>query len=132
MTEKTVPTIPEDKDMVTQETTRENTRYFAPPVDIYEEKDKLVVIADVPGADKDSVNVDVEKGVLTLQAVSKVNGFDDPVYSEYEMMNYYRQFELSEEVDVEKISAELKNGVLSLTLPKVEKAKPRQIEIQLN
>lgn len=129
MTEKTVPVNHENDSVATKEYTRENTRYFAPPVDIYEEESKLVVIADLPGADKETVNVDVEKGILTLQAKSKPNGKHDTVYNEFEMMNYFRQFELSETVDVEHISAELKNGVLFISLPKIPKAQPRKIEI---
>jgi HSP20 family protein len=54
-----------------------------------------------------------------------------PVVREYELLNFYRQFELPEEVDAERISAQLKHGVLALRLPKKEKAKPRQIEIQV-
>lgn len=132
MSEKTIPVNYEDKGIAVQETTRENTRYFAPPVDIYEEEGKLVVIADLPGADKETVNVDVENGILTLQAKSKPNGKHETVYTEYEMMNYFRQFELSETVDVQKISAELKNGVLYINLPKVPKAMPRKIDIKSN
>jgi len=90
-----------------------------------------VLVADLPGSEKDSVKIDVENGILTLQAKTKANDPGAPIYREFELVNFFRQFELSEAVNIEKISAELANGVLTLHLPKVEKAKPRQIEVKI-
>ena len=115
----------------TQESTRSEPRFVAPPVDIYEEENRLVVTADVPGATKDTLHLNVENGVLTIQASVDHPEMGESVYQEFELVNYYRQFELSEAVDVEKISAEIKNGVLTLYLPKAEEAKPRQIQIKV-
>ncbi len=132
MVEKTVPNVQEETAApVQKEFTRANEYYVAPPVDIFEEKDKLVLVADVPGSDKNSVKIDVENRVLTLQAKTNSDTNNNPVYREFQLVNFYRQFELSDEVDVEKISAELTNGVLYLHLPKAEKAKPRQIEVKV-
>ncbi len=130
MVEKTVPTTQENGGKITKETTRSNQNYVIPPVDIYEEADRLVVIADLPGADRDHINVNVEDNVLTLEATTQADLSGDVVYREFEMVNFYRQFQLSEHVDVDKISANLNNGVLTLSLPKAEKAKPRQIEVK--
>lgn len=132
MAEKTIPTLQEETGVpVSKEATRSETYYVAPPVDIFEEKDKLVLVADLPGSEKDSVKIDVENGILTLQAKTKANDPGAPIYREFELVNFFRQFELSEAVNIEKISAELANGVLTLHLPKVEKAKPRQIEVKI-
>ncbi len=131
MAEKTVAMKQETNPAQTGEQTRSEARYVAPPVDIYEEGEKLVVIADLPGADKDSISVDVKDGILTLQAASKPNAPGNSLYGEFEFVNYYRQFELSETVDIEKIAADYKHGVLMLHLPKAEKAKPRKIEVKV-
>ncbi|RJP18632.1 MAG: Hsp20/alpha crystallin family protein [Candidatus Omnitrophota bacterium] len=132
MVEKTIPAVQEETAApVKKESTRADAYYVAPPVDIYEEKDKLVLVADLPGSDKDSVKVDVENGMLTLQASTQSQSVGSPIYREFELVNFYRQFELSEKIDVDKISAELSNGVLYLHLPKVEQVKPWQIEVKI-
>ncbi|MBI1388884.1 MAG: Hsp20 family protein [bacterium] len=128
--EKTVPTTQENQGSVTQELSREEQFYVAPPVDIHEHSDRIVLVADVPGATKEGIRVKVEDNVLTLEASTETNEPVAPVYREYQMVNFFRQFEFSEQIDSEKISAELKNGVLTVNLPKVEKAKPRQIEVK--
>jgi len=132
MAEKTVPVTHDTEKSMPQENIRSAFRYVAPAVDIFEEDEYLIVVADIPGADKESVQVNVENGILTIEAAAQSCAKGEPVYREYEMMNFYRQFELSEKVDVDKISAELKNGVLALKLPKVEKAKPKQIQVKVS
>ncbi|MDP8245995.1 MAG: Hsp20/alpha crystallin family protein [Candidatus Hinthialibacter antarcticus] len=127
--EKTVPQTQEQRVPNTQECSREDARYVTPPVDIIEYKDKLVLQADVPGVAKDAVKVNVENNVLTLEANHAVDAEHEATYREYELANFYRQFEFSEQIDADKISAELKNGVLTLHLPKVEKVKPKQIPV---
>lgn len=127
--EKTVPQTQEQRVPNTQECSREDARYVTPPVDIIEYKDKLVLQADVPGVGKDAVKVNVENNVLTLEAVPSAGPNNDATYREYELANFYRQFEFSEQIDAEKISADLKNGVLTVHLPKVEKVKPKQIPV---
>ncbi len=128
MTEKTIPIKREEQDMAT---TREEERYLKPPVDIYEENHDLVVVCDMPGVAHDGINVSVDNNILTISG--KVNHTDrnDEIYREFRLMSFFRQFELSEEVDQEKITAELKNGVLRVVLPKMEKVKPKKIQISV-
>jgi HSP20 family protein len=117
-----------------QETREESTipaRVFVPSADIYETQDALTVILEMPGVEKSNVDVRVEDGVLNVLGkldLSKYQGLQ-PLYIEYNVGHYSRSFQLSSKVDQSKIAAELKDGVLSLTLPKVEQAKPRNIEV---
>lgn len=130
MAEKTVA-VPSGRQVTTgKEGTRAQERYVQPPVDIYETPDSLVLIADLPGMGKDNLDVRVENNVLTLQGKAAHALPGEALYREYELVNFFRQFELSERVDQEKIAAELKHGVLTLQLPKAEKAKPRQIQVK--
>jgi HSP20 family molecular chaperone IbpA len=107
-------------------------RVFLPPTDIYETPDALRVALEMPGVDKGNVDIRVEDGVLTVEGrldFSKYQGLQ-PLYTEYNIGHYSRNFRLSTEIDQSKIGAEMNDGVLSLVLPKVEKAKPRTIEIK--
>jgi HSP20 family protein len=106
-------------------------RTFVPTADIYEERDSLKVILEMPGVEKGNVEVRVEEGVLFVDGrldLTKYQGLQ-PLYTEYNIGNYSRSFRLSNAIDQDKIGAELKDGVLSLTLPKAEKAKPRTIQV---
>jgi HSP20 family protein len=107
------------------------TRTFVPTADIYEDRDSLKVTLEMPGVEKGNVEVRVEEGVLFVEGrldLSKYRGLQ-PLYTEYNIGNYARSFRLSNAIDQDKIGAELKDGVLSLTLPKAEKAKPRTIQV---
>lgn len=107
-------------------------RVFLPNADIYETEDALTVILEMPGVEKSNLDVRVEDGVLSVQGrldLSKYQGLQ-PLYTEYNVGHYARSFELSSKIDQNKIGAELKDGVLSLTLPKAEEAKPRTIEVR--
>ena len=110
------------------ESTRGET-FVAPRVDIYESDNDLVLTADVPGTAKGGVDLKLEDGVLQVTA-HRTTTVKDPVYSELRNSSYYRAFSLSDEIDSEGISAELKDGVLTVTLPKSAKAKPRTIEVK--
>jgi HSP20 family protein len=106
-------------------------RTFMPTADIYEDRDSLKVVLEMPGVEKGNVNVRVEEGVLVVEGrldLTKYRGLQ-PLYTEYNIGNYARSFRLSNAIDQGKIGAELKDGVLSLTLPKAEKAKPRTIQV---
>jgi HSP20 family protein len=106
-------------------------RAFVPTADIYEDRDSLKVILEMPGVEKGNVEVKVEEGVLFVEGrldLAKYRGLQ-PLYTEYNIGNYSRSFRLSNAIDQDKIGAELKDGVLSLTLPKAEKAKPRTIQV---
>jgi HSP20 family protein len=106
-------------------------RVFMPNADIYETKDGLSVVLEMPGVDKNSVNVRVEDDVLKVDGkldFSKYQGLQ-PLYTEYNVGHFSRSFRLSGKIDQSKIAAELKDGVLSLMLPLAEKAKPRAIQV---
>jgi HSP20 family protein len=132
MAEKTVPTAAKERTTPSREETRSQERYVTPPVDIYENGDGLVVKADLPGVAKENLDVRVENGLLTIQTnPAHVTGSGAPIYREYELVNFFRQFELSDKVDQQKISADLKHGVLTLKLPRAEEAKPKRIEVKV-
>ena len=129
MAEKTVA-MPETQAMTREpEVTRTHERYVSPPVDIYELPEGLVVMADIPGVSKDSLDVRVDNNMLTIRGQASHALSGEPTYREYELVHYFRQFELSDKVDQNKITADLKQGVLTLTLPKAEAAKPRKIAV---
>jgi len=112
--------------------TREEQRTMTPPVDIFENEEGLVVVADLPGVDKKDLEVRVENNVLTIKASVKGVVPTEPQYREYRLLDFYRQFQLSEAVDQDRIKAELKHGVLVLNLPKKEKEKPKHITVEVN
>ncbi len=111
--------------------TRDESLYVAPPVDIYETDDAIVVIVDLPGVDKDNMDVRVEDNILTIKGRSAYSPPAELLREEFSLHGYFRQFQLSDEVDQNKITAESRNGVLTITLPKVERSKPKQIEVKL-
>lgn len=132
MAEKTVA-MADNHEMVTRpEDTRTSERYVTPPVDIYEMPDGLVVTADIPGVTHEYLDVRVDNNMLTIQAQTKHVQRPEPLYREYELVHYFRQFELSDKVDQNNIRADLKHGVLTLTLPKAEAAKPRKIAVAVS
>jgi HSP20 family protein len=131
MAEKTVPTESSNKALTNREGTRSQERYVTPPVDIYENGEGLVVMADLPGVAKENLDVRVENNLLTIRGKPSHLAPGDPIYREYELVSFFRQFELNDKVDQSKISAELQHGVLTLRLPKAEEAKPRKIEIRV-
>lgn len=109
-----------------------NVKTFVPRVDIYEAKDALFLIADMPGVDENSVDVELEKNILTIAGRVNIDETKEKslVYSEYETGDYERTFTLSDEIDREKIHATVKDGVLHLELPKAEKVKPKKIAVK--
>jgi len=127
MKESTVPAKAEPK----APATREESRTLVPPVDIFETPDALVVIADLPGVAKDTVDVRVENDLLTIRGAGKATEKGDSILREFELRDYYRQFQLGEQIDQEKISADMRHGVLTIKLPKVEKVKPKRIEVKV-
>ena len=132
-----------DKEPQEVETTRvdeaaggpESTRgedYKTPYVDIFEADEELVLVADVPGVVKDGIEIGLEEGVLEITAHKKPeDSTRQPDHVEFSAKGYYRAFKLSDDIDAEKIAAELKNGVLTVKLPKSARAKPRKIEVKV-
>jgi HSP20 family protein len=111
------------------EATRPREQYLTPPVDIYESPENLVVIADMPGIDPAHLEVRVDQNILTLRGQTQEQMPGDLRYREYTLVSFFRQFELGEQIDQDGIRADLKQGVLTLTLPKAAKAQPRAIPV---
>ena len=106
-------------------------RLFMPTADIYENANALTVVLEMPGVDKSNVDINVEGGVLQIDGrldFAKYEGMQ-PVYTEYNIGHYRRSFSLSNKIDQNRIGAEMKDGVLTITLPKAEEAKPRRISV---
>jgi len=132
----------EEKEMVRQEKKEvkkagEEMRpgpVFMPAVDILENQNEIVILADMPGVDGKDVDIDLREDVLSIRgAVSPVEDEKEvSIYREYNWGDYFRQFTLTEVIDQEKISAKMDDGVLRLTLPKKERVKPKKIQISAN
>jgi HSP20 family protein len=107
-------------------------RVYVPKVDIYEAKDAIVLVADMPGVDEKSVDITLEKNVLTITGSVEPEIYKDHsiTYSEYDTGDYERAFTISDEVDRNKIEASVKQGVLRVTLPKSEPVKAKKIAIK--
>ncbi|MFC1883779.1 Hsp20/alpha crystallin family protein [Thermodesulfobacteriota bacterium] len=105
---------------------------YTPTVDIYETENDIIVLADMPGVKSKDLNIDLKENTLTLDGDVKHQETEQEEYliREYQTGRYFRQFSVSEQIDQAKINAELKDGVLKLTLPKTEKAAPRKIQVK--
>lgn len=119
-TEVTTENTPLHVESETEVTPREarNVRWFRPPIDVFESDDAFRVDVDVPGVTAENLELTVDHGVLTVEAVRS------------ESRGWRRQLRLTEGIDVENIDARLEAGVLSLTLPKAAAARPRRIEVR--
>jgi len=135
MSENTELQVQDAEKQEVEETGAERIRdrkAFVPRVDIYETDDQIVLVADVPGVDQDSIEITLEKSLLT------VNGYVEPeppegydiAYAEYDVGDFERSFRLSNQIDQEKIEATVKDGVLRLVLPKIGPAKTRKIAVK--
>jgi HSP20 family protein len=124
--------VQQKRELETKEEATIPARTFLPTADIFEAEDALHVVLEMPGVEKDNINVIVREGVLNIEGRLDFAKYKDlqPLYTEYNIGNYSRSFRLSSAIDQNKIGAELRDGVLSLTLPKVEEAKPRTIQIK--
>jgi HSP20 family protein len=105
---------------------------FRPEVDILEKEDAFVIHADLPGASDQTVDVRLDKGVLTLEAgfTDEVQESANALHSEYQLGSYYRQFRVSEKIDAAGVSAKMKDGVLELVLPKTAQHQARRIDVR--
>ena len=123
--------VQEKREVEKKQETTVPARTFVPTADIFETEPSLTLVLEMPGVDKSNVDVNVEDGVLIVQGrldFSKYQGLQ-PLYTEYNIGHYRRSFSLSNKVDQSKITAEMKDGVLTLVLPKAEQAKPRRIAV---
>jgi HSP20 family molecular chaperone IbpA len=107
-------------------------RAFLPTTDIFETEDALTVILEMPGVDRDNIEVSVENEILTVEGKINFKKYDglQPIYSEYNIGPYRRTFRISSRIAQDKIKAEMRDGVITLVLPKAEEAKPRRIEVK--
>lgn len=121
----------EKKELVSKGESTSPSRYYVPSTDIHETDEALIVTMEVPGVDRRSIDVKVEDDVLRVEARIDPTKYQDmqPLYTEYNVGHFSRSFSLPHVIDQGKIAAALQDGVLTLTLHKVQKAQPRQIEI---
>jgi HSP20 family molecular chaperone IbpA len=120
------------KELASKEEKTVPARYFVPNTDIYETDEALTLVMEMPGVEKKDVNVQLENDVLRVEGridFTKYEGLE-PVYAEYNVGHYSRGFTLSDKIDQDGISAELGDGVLTLTLKKAKAALPRRIAIR--
>ena len=123
--------VQQKRELEKKEETTIPARIFLPTTDIYEAPEALTVLVEMPGVEKKNVEISVEDGVLNVRGrldLTKYQGLM-PLYTEYNVGHYSRSFRLSSKIDQNKIGAEMKDGVLSLTLPKIEEAKLRTIRV---
>jgi HSP20 family protein len=102
---------------------------FAPAVDIYENEEEILLYADMPGVIKEDVAINVDNGRLEISGIRKLQKKGNDTWKEFADVEYLRVFAVPQSIDVAKVHAELKEGVLKLHLPKAETAKPRTIKI---
>lgn len=125
--------VQKQENVPVQETERTRSRRaFIPKADIYETENEMIVLADIPGANEKTVEISLEKNVLSITAYIEPTrtGEYDIMYAEYEEGDYQRSFRLSDEIDRDKIEASVSAGVLRLRLPKSKEAAARKITIK--
>jgi HSP20 family molecular chaperone IbpA len=130
MADKSITNSVEQRTPERREETRSTERYLSPAVDIVETEEGLTLTADLPGVGKESLEIGIDKGILTIQGKADSGIRSNEIYREFQLMSFYRQFQLPEVIDQGKTVAEYANGVLTLRLFKAEAAKPRRIEVQ--
>jgi HSP20 family protein len=130
MTEKELQVREKQEVKAGLESTR-NVPVYVPPVDIYESQDAIMILADMPGVAPEGVDVDLRENQLTFTGkVVLEESKERMLLQEYGVGDFYRQFTLSSRIDQGKIEASMKDGVLVLTLPKAEVAKPKKITVK--
>ena len=106
-----------------------------PKVNVYEYDDKVGIVAEIPGLDKKQLNVEVEEGILTISG-EKHNTFEDDgakvLRRELKQSSFKRSFELGEQLDGENIDARFKDGVLTVSIPKIEPEKPKKTFVKIS
>jgi HSP20 family protein len=107
--------------------------FVVPPVDVFENESGITLLADLPGVARDRLGVRVDGETLVIEATASVPQPEGMqlVYGEAQYPSYRRQFTLSRELDASRIEASLKDGVLKLSIPKLEEARPRRVEVQV-
>jgi HSP20 family protein len=106
--------------------------HVVPAMDIFEDENGITLLADLPGVSRENLGLRADADTLVLEATASASGPQDMelIYGEAQLPAYRRQFTLSRELDASRIDAQLKDGVLRLTIPKAEEARPRRIEVR--
>jgi HSP20 family protein len=114
-----------------QEATRP-MRAFLPTTDIFETDEALTLQLEMPGVDRENIEINVENGVLVVEGKINFSKYErlQPIYSEYNIGPFRRSFRISSRINQDKIRAEMQDGLITLVLPKSEEAKPRRIEVK--
>ena len=123
--------VQEKKELVSKEEKTVPARYYIPTTDIFETDDALTVVMEIPGVERQALEVNIENNVLRVDARIDFSKYEElePLYTEYNVGNFARSFTLSNNIDQQQISAQLDDGVLTLTLKKAKEAVPRRIAI---
>lgn len=106
--------------------------YFRPDVDVIERSDAFVVVADLPGANRESIDIEFEKGTLTLTASIATQPKAQSLVREYAVGDYRRVFRIAESINAEAITADYRDGVLTINLPKANEVRARKVEVRAN
>lgn len=123
--------VREKQELAQQEEKTIPGRYYVPAADIFETDEALTLLLEMPGVGKNNVDIQVENDVLRVEGKIDFFAYKDiePVYTEYNVGHYARAFTLSSKIDRDAITAQVENGVLTLTLPKSKDALPRRISV---
>ncbi len=124
--------VQDKKELQSRDERTEAARYYTPYTDIFEKGDVIVLYMDMPGVRKEALDITLEKEVLTVTGRVDLSSYDglEPVYTEYQVGNYTRRFTVSSSIDQSRISARIDDGVLEVSLPKIEEAAARRIEVK--
>jgi HSP20 family protein len=123
--------VQEKKELVSKDEKTVPARYYVPTTDIFETEDALTVVMELPGVEKQAIDVSVENDTLRIDARIDFTKYEDlePLYTEYNVGHFARSFTLSNKIDQQQISAQIDDGVLTLTLKKAKEALPRRIAV---
>lgn len=124
-----------NRELTVQRGTKPNTQkrtgtWITPAVDIFENEEVLTLVADLPGVERSDLQIGIENDILTIEGAAADR--NEAFYTEFSSAGYYRRFQLPDHLDLEKIGAELSNGVLTLRMPKAAAARPHRIEVTVH
>lgn len=111
---------------------RKVDNWLTPAVDIFENEAALTLVADLPGVPKDRLNLGIDNGVLTIEALAPSATDEETLFREFGTTGYYRRFQLPDTLEFDQVTADLKAGVLTVRMPKAAAARPRRIEVTVH